>query len=495
MWNYCKTIFLLCFLPAINSKYSIFSDPLLLSRTFKTDNSTVYEYRTEYLEVPLDHFSFAVNHRFKLRYLINDTWHQGNDAPIFFYTGNEGFIEVFAQNTGFMWDIATDFDALLVFAEHRYYGKSRPFENETYYSDPKYMGYLNSEQALADFVELISYLKTKPNMKNSPVIVFGGSYGGMLSAWLRIKYPHVVQGAIASSAPILHFTGHTDCAEFAKIVTSDFRRANPTCPNLIKQSWATLTNVTSTDEGLKWLSENWNFCTPLANANTVYFVKRWLELIYDYLAMVDYPYETNFLTPLPANPVAEACKHLDNATLTDKELLLSVFKAISVFTNYTGETKCNSLNDAAPQLGATYWNYQACTEIIMPLCTNGITDMFEPSTWNEEMFSKACFNAYKVRPQFNRACKVYGCSDLSAASNIVFSNGLLDPWSGGGVKENASSTAVAYIIPDAAHHLELRSENRKDSLNVREARNFQRASIAQWIKQYRDMISNKPSPF
>ena len=92
-----------------------------------------------------------------------------------------------------MWDIAPEFGALLVFAEHRYYGESMPFGNKSL-SDPKYLGYLNSEQALADYVDLIGYLKSDPKTKNSPVIIFGGSYGGMLSAWMRMKYPHIVQG-------------------------------------------------------------------------------------------------------------------------------------------------------------------------------------------------------------------------------------------------------------------------------------------------------------
>jgi lysosomal Pro-X carboxypeptidase len=60
---------------------------------------------------------------------------------------------------------------------------------------PKHMNYLTSEQALADFVVLIKNLKqTIPGAQNSSVVAFGGSYGGMLSAWLRIKYPNVVVG-------------------------------------------------------------------------------------------------------------------------------------------------------------------------------------------------------------------------------------------------------------------------------------------------------------
>jgi len=89
---------------------------------------------------------------------------------------------------GFMWDIAPEFGAAIVFAEHRYYGESLPFGNETY-SNVSTMAYLSSEQALGDFAVLIKYLKEKRiyNATKKAVVSFGGSYGGMLTAWMRIK--------------------------------------------------------------------------------------------------------------------------------------------------------------------------------------------------------------------------------------------------------------------------------------------------------------------
>lgn len=47
----------------------------------------------------------------------------------------------------------------------------------------------------------------------------------------------------------------------------------------------------------------------------------------------------------------------------------------------------------------------------------------------------------------------YGGLKLGAASNIVFSNGLLDPWSSGGVTKNISSSVVAVVLDLGAHHL------------------------------------------
>ena len=47
----------------------------------------------------MDHFSFANSDVYNQRYLINDTFWNKKGGPIFFYTGNEGDIEAFAQNT------------------------------------------------------------------------------------------------------------------------------------------------------------------------------------------------------------------------------------------------------------------------------------------------------------------------------------------------------------------------------------------------------------
>ena len=118
-------------------------------------------------------------------------------GPCFFYTGNEGPLEEFYYNTGFPFDNAPDFGALIVFAEHRFYGGSRPFGDTP---TREQFGLLSVEQALADYAIIVESLKAqygftcfcKSYQGVLPIIAIGGSYGGMLSAWFRMKYPHLV---------------------------------------------------------------------------------------------------------------------------------------------------------------------------------------------------------------------------------------------------------------------------------------------------------------
>ena len=123
-----------------------------------------------------------------MRYLVDDTFFDKENGPIIFYAGNEGDVWTFFDNSGFMTTtLAEEFGALVVFGEHRYFGESLPFGDDSYKRSN--LKYLTVEQAMMDYVELVKDIKDSYDLKDRAVIVGGGSYGGMLSAWLRLKFP------------------------------------------------------------------------------------------------------------------------------------------------------------------------------------------------------------------------------------------------------------------------------------------------------------------
>lgn len=64
-----------------------------------------------------------------------------------FCRGGEGACEDFYNNSGALFDMAPKLGALIVFLEHRYYGRSLPFGNQSYGTHQ--MRFLTVEQALA----------------------------------------------------------------------------------------------------------------------------------------------------------------------------------------------------------------------------------------------------------------------------------------------------------------------------------------------------------
>ncbi|XP_028397868.1 lysosomal Pro-X carboxypeptidase-like isoform X2 [Dendronephthya gigantea] len=390
-----------------------------------------------------------------------------------------------------MWDIAEEFNAMLVFGEHRFYGESLPF-GDTSYKSPSHLGFLSSEQALADFATMIQHIKkTRDGTKKSPVIALGGSYGGMLAAWFRMKFPNVIAGAIASSAPILQFQNITPCETFYKIVSDDFAREGETCFNLIKKSWSIVFDDGESSSGREKLSDIFNLCKPLKTQKDVYKFRDWLSETWVNLAMVNYPYPASFLEPLPAWPIKAVCKKLTDDKLTGDALLKAVFDAVSVYYNYTGGAKCFDIEQQATKdLGDKGWSFQACTEMVMPLCADGKDDMFYPFKWDFSAYAKGCDQWWGVMPRQFWAEVQYGGRKISSHSNIVFSNGDLDPWSGGGVTKSISESLVAVMIKGGAHHLDLRHKNKDDPQSVIDARNLEKKYMKKWIVQWKKTKSN-----
>lgn len=59
---------------------------------------------------------------------------------------------------------------------------------------------------------------------------------------------------------------------------------------------------------------------------------------------------------------------------------------------------------------------------------------------------------------------------------------MLDPWSGGGVLRSTNDKIQIVIIPEGAHHIDLRSANANDPGSVTFARAKYVESIRYWIK-------------
>jgi hypothetical protein len=53
-----------------------------------------------------------------------------------------------------------------------------PLYQEEALKDANLRGYFSSAKTLADYAEVILHIKKKHSADSSPVIVFGGSYGG-----------------------------------------------------------------------------------------------------------------------------------------------------------------------------------------------------------------------------------------------------------------------------------------------------------------------------
>uniref|UniRef100_A0A336L8H0 Lysosomal Pro-X carboxypeptidase n=2 Tax=Culicoides sonorensis TaxID=179676 RepID=A0A336L8H0_CULSO len=437
-------------------------------------------YEIKNFEVPLDHFSFVNNKTFSIRYLVNDTFDNEHVGPILFYTGNEGDIELFAQNTGLMWELAPKLKASVIFAEHRYYGKSLPFGNMSY-SGPDKLGYLSAEQALADYADLLTFL----NPTGRHVIAFGGSYGGMLAAWFRIKYPHLVTGALAASAPVRQF--EVECDIFNRILTSVYKNAyNENCSSNIARIWDTMKQMLGQEKTKQEFNSKFKFCTPINTTQDLETFFDYLNDVLGNLAMVNYPYESNFLAPLPAYPVRQFCSELKEE-LNGTQLINAFHRALTIYSNSTGKTSCLDIASAYDSsMGDLGWNFQSCTEMVWSNCQNGTTDMFPPRAWDFRKYSDDCFKKFGVKPKnysMNALGEIrYGGGRLNGVTNIIFSNGLLDPWSGGGVFTSQQGIVIV-VIPEGAHHLDLRASHKDDPESVVEARKLYEKLFKKWTSK------------
>jgi len=306
-----------------------------------------------------------------------------------------------------------------------------------------------------------------------------------------MSYPNIVAGGLAASAPLVQFVGlYPNYDLFNQIVTQDYTKSSPLCTSRIRDGFNKI-NSAMPSEYAK-ISQAFKLCQPIQSPNDIANLINYIENAVTYMAMTDYPDATNFLQPLPAWPVDASCRAA--LRLSASDVYGSIAAVANVYYNTSGTLSCNDLNaPASGGLGDQAWNYQACSELVLPSSATGVNDFFPPAPFIIPAYTIMCQQTLSVTPRYTWIPLQYGGFNITAHSNIIFSNGNLDPWSGGGIRYTIKDSLPAIIIDKGAHHLDLRFSSPADPQSVVIARKKEADYLLKWIREWY-ALEKVPSP-
>ncbi|KAK6926685.1 Peptidase S28 [Dillenia turbinata] len=239
----------------------------------------------------------------------------------------------------------------------------------------------------------------------------------------------------------------------AQAIADYAEEESESCYETIKNSWSEIDK-----NGLSILSQRFNSCSPLNNTSEL---KSFLKKIYITSAQYDDPIN---------NPVNLVCDAINGAS-------------------FGNDTLSRIYAGVVASEGSQCHRIPTCTEMVMPIGIDINDTMFPPNPFNLTSFTKACMRRYGVPPRPHWVTTYYGGHDIKLVlerfgSNIIFSNGLKDPYSCGGVLENISETLLAIYTEKGSHCLDLYKPDPRDPEWLVSQRKEEIKIIEGWLAEY-----------
>ncbi|OAP56338.1 hypothetical protein AYL99_09517 [Fonsecaea erecta] len=440
---------------------------------------------TAFYDQIIDH-NATTSGTFKQQYqFIMDYYKPG--GPILFFQGAETANISCVELTVLM-DWASALGAAVAQLEHRFFGVSNP---STASNITERYATLTLDNVLDDSVTFVEYLKKNNTaLSNAKVIAHGGSYGGWLSAMLRLNRPETFYGSIAWAGPTESFgpdSSNPARAYWYTVLSNIYSTHSAEAAAKIKAALADFEGYVKNETDYEDLAHGLNLCEVPQNTSDLVSIYQG-QILNAYTSNSQFSYGVQPGVPgLNPNPFNEAL----NLTLAANGTLEVLNASLSVLYNgscvdWTGQNAFGlSGAEAAP------FEYLECRyfPIAADLIVNGT--IFPPgqlgASSNRAQFCRDTYNITIPTRQELSTKYHFTDTDLLAATHLLFTFGTLDPVSGWAPwllyarmtpNRNASSLMV---VPEGGHTEDSFSPSLLTKPGVLQAQQFQLEYLKEWL--------------
>lgn len=448
--------------------------------------------RDQWITQKLDNFNDADLRTWDQRYFVNDTFYKVG-GPAFLMIGGEGPANPIWMVTGTWIDFASKMGAICFMVEHRYYGKSHPTKDLSVDN----LQYLSSEQALADLAYFRANMTSELGLTDTKWVSFGGSYSGSLSAWIRLKYPHLIDAAVATSAPVqsqLNFKEYLDVVK-ASLATS--QQGNK-CIEAVQTATTQLHTALMNASEWKGIEKMFSLCSPLNLTNKLDIANLLETLSGNFDGVVQYNKDNRaFEGAVGTNITIDTLCNIMTDQGIGKEiaryakvnsLIMQTYGEKCLDSSYQkmiSELKETSWTSSAG-IGGRQWIYQTCTEFGF-FQTSDSTDQPFGGGFPLDFSLQQCLDIYgakfsqeNLKKGIARSNANYGGYGIQA-TKVVYPNGSIDPWHFLGITKNASKEQPAVFINGTAHCADMYPSTSTDPAALVDAREDIQNYLMTWL--------------
>lgn len=333
---------------------------------------------------------------------------------------------------------------------------------------------------------------------------------------LRFRYPEVIDGSYASSAPLELYSQEVESAAYFDKITSVADEVSGGCSDAVRSTLYAVRETLYSEFGdnvnhdILDAAKTIGFC-PSIFPSYIQDIEDFVSETIQYLVPAIFAdFNMGYYPPEPEKALARACALFQEERTSSMDKIRNFFalrNEVEYGNNNSDEDTCFDVSLEIPAgpnarirgsdnsgsgggLMGRIWEFQCCKDLIVKA---GYSEesMFLPRPFSYKFHEENClrrFPGMTIDPY--RLNDEWGFSNLGNSSRILFANGMKDGWSAASVTEVSKAERHHELsvinFPNGAHHSELKSgpyPNPKETTDILDGYQTVTETLSRWLEE------------